>query len=96
MKKISIIYFIIIVLALSIQSCSFDDDVIKYEQKVVVFASINAGFPVIDTVFVSRSASVEEEIMRIKGFKWKLWLSPTESVLLISEKENTFWLKEDV
>lgn len=83
MKKISIIYFIIIVLALSIQSCSFDDDVIKYEQKVVVFASINAGFPVIDTVFVSRSASVEEEIMADD-----LWID-SASVKLIRESDSS-------
>jgi len=28
-----------------IQSCSFDDDTINYEEQLVVFASINAGFP---------------------------------------------------
>ena len=37
-----------------IQSCSFDDNIIEYQEQLVVFASINAGFPVFDTVFVSR------------------------------------------
>ena len=45
-----------------IQSCSFDDDTINYEEQLVVFASINAGFPVYDTVFVSRTADVNESV----------------------------------
>ena len=44
------------------QSCSFDDNTINYEEKLVVFASINAGFPVYDTVFVSRTADVSESV----------------------------------
>ena len=44
------------------QSCSFDDNTINYEEKLVVFASINAGFPVYDTVFVSRTAEVNESV----------------------------------
>ena len=51
-----------ILLSLLIQSCSFDDDTISYEEKLVVFASIDAGFPVFDTVFVSRSADVSESV----------------------------------
>ena len=51
-----------ILLSLFIQSCSFDDDTISYEEKLVVFASIDAGFPVFDTVFVSRSADVSESV----------------------------------
>ena len=49
-------------LLLIIQSCSFDDNTINYEEKLVVFASINAGFPVYDTVFVSRTAEVNESV----------------------------------
>jgi len=51
-----------------IQSCSFDDDTINYEEQLVVFASINAGFPVYDTVFVSRTAEVNELVVSA-GFK---------------------------
>jgi len=58
------IKLIIQVLSLSfiMQSCSFDDNTINYEEKLVVFASINAGFPVYDTVFVSRTADVSESV----------------------------------
>ena len=40
--------------------CGFDDNLIEYEEQLVVFASINAGFPVSDTVYVSRTAGVSE------------------------------------
>jgi len=58
------IKLIIQVLSLSfiMQSCSFDDNTINYEEQLVVFASINAGFPVYDTVFVSRTAEVSEYV----------------------------------
>ena len=58
------IKLIIQVLSLSfiMQSCSFDDNTINYEEQLVVFASINAGFPVYDTVFVSRTAEVSESV----------------------------------
>ena len=49
-------------LLLIMQSCSFDDNTINYEEKLVVFASINAGFPVYDTVFVSRTAEANESV----------------------------------
>jgi hypothetical protein len=52
----------ILFFSIFIQSCSFDDNNIEYEDQLVVFASINAGFPVFDTVFVSRTAGVEESV----------------------------------
>ena len=52
----------ILFVSVFIQSCSFDDDTIDYEEQLVVFASINAGFPVFDTVFVSRTANINESI----------------------------------
>ena len=58
-SKIKISIYILLVLVV-FQSCSFNDDTIKYEEQLVVFASINAGFPVFDTVFVSRTAGVDE------------------------------------
>ena len=57
--KIAVNTFFILVL---FQSCSFDDATIQYEEQLVVFASINAGFPVFDTVFVSRTAGVDENV----------------------------------
>ena len=49
---------LIFILSLLIVSCSFNNEVIEYEEKLVVFASIVANLPVMDTVFVSRSASL--------------------------------------
>jgi hypothetical protein len=60
-NKIKLIIQIFFV-SIFIQSCSFDDNTIDYEQQLVVFASINAGFPVFDTVFVSRTAEIGESI----------------------------------
>ena len=60
-SKIKISIYILLVLVV-FQSCSFNDDTIKYEEQLVVFASINAGFPVFDTVFVSRTAGVDETV----------------------------------
>ena len=57
--KIGIYSFSIMIF---IQSCSFDDNIIEYQEQLVVFASINAGFPVFDTVFVSRTAEVSESV----------------------------------
>ena len=57
--KIGIYSFSIMIF---IQSCSFDDNIIEYQEQLVVFASINAGFPVFDTVFVSRTAEVNESV----------------------------------
>ena len=60
-KKIKLVIQFISI-SLIIQSCSFDDNTINYEEQLVVFASINAGFPVYDTVFVSRTAEVNESV----------------------------------
>ena len=53
---------LIFIISLLIVSCSFNDEVIEYEEKLVVFASIVANLPVMDTVFVSRSASLDENV----------------------------------
>ncbi|RPH06331.1 MAG: hypothetical protein CBC06_002390 [bacterium TMED46] len=60
-KKIKLVIQFITI-SLIMQSCSFDDNTINYEEQLVVFASINAGFPVYDTVFVSRTAEVNESV----------------------------------
>ena len=45
-------YFIYaLLIMIVIQSCTFDDNTIDYQEQLVVFASINEGFPVFDTVF---------------------------------------------
>ncbi|MEL1224980.1 MAG: DUF4249 family protein, partial [Candidatus Neomarinimicrobiota bacterium] len=58
-KTIILIQFII---AMFITSCDFDDNLIEYEEQLVVFASINAGLPVSDTVYVSRTAGLSESV----------------------------------
>ena len=58
-KTIILIQFII---AMFITSCDFEDNLIEYEEQLVVFASINAGLPVSDTVYVSRTAGVSESV----------------------------------
>ena len=56
-------YFIYtLLIMIVIQSCTFDDNTIEYQEQLVVFASINAGFPVFDTVFVSITAEVNESV----------------------------------
>ncbi len=51
--------FLLIVL----QSCSFEDSEMVYEERLVVFASISADLPVIDTVLVSKTAGIEENVV---------------------------------
>ncbi|MBL50877.1 MAG: hypothetical protein CMG57_02830 [Candidatus Marinimicrobia bacterium] len=58
LKLLTLIMFSII-----IQSCDLNDSIEKYEQKLVVFASITAGLPVLDTVLVSRTATIDEDIL---------------------------------
>ncbi len=53
----------LIMFSIFIQSCDLNDSIEKYEQKLVVFASITAGLPVLDTVLVSRTATIDEDIL---------------------------------
>ena len=48
---------------LILKSCSFNDASIEYEEKLVVFASISANLPVLDTVIVSKTASIVNNVM---------------------------------
>ncbi len=60
MNKIITISFSILFL-----SCGFDDDIAIYEDKLVVFSNLSAGFPmgsVGDTCYVSLSSSIEDEV----------------------------------
>ena len=51
----------ILLTALTLKSCSFNDSEMVYEEKLVVFASISANLPVIDTVLVSKTAGINDE-----------------------------------
>ena len=48
-------------MVLIFKSCSFNDNEIVYEDKLVAFASISANLPVIDTVIVSKTASIGDD-----------------------------------
>ena len=43
-----------------LNSCSFNDSEMTYEDKLVAFASISANLPVIDTIFVSKTAPIND------------------------------------
>jgi len=53
------ILFIILFLILS---CTINDDQVEYEEQLVLWANLRANFPLIDTVFVARSANLKENV----------------------------------
>jgi len=56
MKRILIIFTFIFF------SCSINDDQVTYEEKLVLWANLRSNFPLIDTVFVAKSASLNEQV----------------------------------
>jgi len=62
MKNVLNKFIVLLTMFIFVTSCSFNDDVIEYEEKLVVFASLVANLPVTDTVLISRSASLGENI----------------------------------
>jgi hypothetical protein len=56
MKKIFIIF------ASLILSCTINDDQVEYQEQLVLWANLRANFPLIDTVFVARSANLNENV----------------------------------
>ena len=55
-KKLSAISMLIFL------GCNIQDGDEPYEKKFVVFGDIQANLPMVDTLFVSRTASLDEEI----------------------------------
>jgi len=51
-----------LLLSIFLSSCSFDDGAIDYEEKLTVWANLQANMPLLDTVFVSRSARLQENV----------------------------------
>ncbi|RMF07747.1 MAG: DUF4249 family protein [Candidatus Neomarinimicrobiota bacterium] len=45
-----------------ITACELSSPQVSYVQRLVVFGNLNAGLPMVDTLFVSRSSSIEENI----------------------------------
>ena len=72
-------------IVLIFQSCSFDEEKLEYEDKLVIFASISANFPVIDTVLVSKTAGIQENIQTsdlwINDARVRLIENSTDSIL---------------
>jgi hypothetical protein len=64
------------------QSCHFNDTELNYNEQLVVFASITAGLPILDTVLVSRTASVNEDVITND-----LWINDAV-VKLINDSTN--------
>ena len=56
------LYTLTILTIFVFQSCDFNDTELNYNEQLVVFASITAGLPILDTVLVSRTASVNEDV----------------------------------
>jgi len=57
--------FLIISFSIFFLSCGFDDTLIEYEDRLVVFANLSAGFPMGplgDTCYVSLSSSIENQV----------------------------------
>ncbi|NOZ74064.1 MAG: DUF4249 family protein, partial [FCB group bacterium] len=47
---------------LFLTSCELTNPAVTYEQKLVVFGNLTADFPMVDTLFVSRSAAIGENL----------------------------------
>ena len=76
------IFFMVLIF----KSCSFNDNEIVYEDKLVAFASISANLPVIDTVIVSKTASISDDNiladdLKINGADVRLIEDSTGNVL---------------
>ena len=57
------IFNIILFSTVFFHACDFKDQELEYEETLVVFANITANFPVTDTIFVSRTAALGEDIL---------------------------------
>ena len=76
------LYTLTILTIFVFQSCDFNDTELNYNEQLVVFASITAGLPILDTVLVSRTASVNEDVITND-----LWINDAV-VKLINDSTN--------
>ena len=77
-KYIHNLFFLLLIL----YSCSFDDQEMVYQERLVVFATISANLPVLDTVLVSRTAEISEDVASNE-----LWIDDA-SVMLIDDSTD--------
>jgi hypothetical protein len=81
--KMKIFLYTLTILTIFVfQSCDFNDTELNYNEQLVVFASITAGLPILDTVLVSRTASVNEDVITND-----LWINDAV-VKLINDSTN--------
>ena len=73
------IFNIIIFSTIFFHACDFKDQKLEYEETLVVFANITENFPITDTVLVSRTASIDEDILSND-----LWVENAEVILIDS------------
>ena len=71
--------------SLMLFSCEFNDQEIEYQEKLVVFGSIVANLPITNTVTVSKSASISEDILA-----QDLWINDAE-VFMINDNCSGRW-----
>ena len=69
-------------------SCGFNDQEIEYQEKLVVFGSIVANLPITDTVTVSRSASISEDILA-----QDLWINDAEVFMINDSTKDSLFFK---
>ena len=69
-------------------SCDFNDQEIEYQDKLVVFGTIVANLPVTDTVTVSRSASISDDILA-----QNLWIDDAEVYMINDSTKDSLQFK---
>ena len=69
-------------------SCDFNDQEIEYQDKLVVFGTIVANLPVTDTVTVSRSASISDDVLA-----QNLWIDDAEVYMINDSTKDSLQFK---
>ena len=75
---------IILLLGFTFYSCGFDDQEAEYQETLVVFGSIVANLPVSDTVLVSKTASISEDVLA-----QDLWINDAEVFMINDSTRDT-------
>ena len=79
---------IIVLVGFNFYSCGFDDQEAVYQENLVVFGSIVANLPVSDTVLVSRSASISEDVLA-----QDLWIDDAEVYMINDSTKDSLMFK---
>jgi hypothetical protein len=79
---------IIVLIGFNFYSCGFDDQEAVYQENLVVFGSIVANLPVSDTVLVSRSASISEDVLA-----QDLWIDDADVYMINDSTKDSLMFK---